>query len=67
MFVAIEQDGCRDGTYGYEVYLDGELIIDYIDINDMNIADGNLDPLWEKLGVNIDFDEDQGTQYVSAF
>lgn len=56
-FVAIERDGCRDGTYGYEAQIDGVTVVDFLE-SDINMADDRLDPVWEALGLTVEFDYD---------
>lgn len=57
-FVAIEKDGCRDGTYGWSVEVDGKQVIKILGSGDLDMADRSLNPLWEALGVNLEFDWD---------
>lgn len=56
-FVAIERNGCRDGTYGYEAHVDGVKVVDWLG-SDINMADGRLDPVWEALDITVEFDWD---------
>ena len=55
-FKAIEQDGCRDGTYGYQVLVDGEVVIDRVKSGDTDFANAAFDQVYEKLGINVEFD-----------
>ena len=55
-FIAIEEDGCRDGTYGYSVWVDNVEVIEYIGSGDLDVANDELDPVWKALGINVQFD-----------
>lgn len=56
-FVAIEdEDGIRDGSVGWKIYVDGVEVIDYISGSDMDLADSHLDPLWKAIGAELKFD-----------
>ncbi len=57
-FVALEGTFERDGSNGWAVEVNGERIIDRIGSGDTDIADSSLNPLWEKLGITVDFDWD---------
>lgn len=53
-FIAIEENGIRDGTYGWEAHVDGVKVVD--EIRDTDLASGHLDPLWDALNINLKFD-----------
>lgn len=53
-FVAIERDGVRDGTYGWEVHVNGVKVIDTV--RDTDMADGSLDPAFAALKLSVKFD-----------
>lgn len=57
LFIAIEdEDGQRKGEAGWTVTVDGETVIEHICDTDM--AANALNPLWEKLGLEVEFDYD---------
>lgn len=53
-FVAIERDGIRDGTYGWEVHLNGEKVIDRV--REPSLEDESLDSIFDRLDIEIKFD-----------
>ena len=53
-FVAIERDGIRDGTYGREVHLNGEKVIDRV--REPSLEDDSLDSVFDRLDIEIKFD-----------
>ena len=55
-FVAIEADGWRDGSNGWEVHVNGEKVVDRI--MDTDIADARMQPVFKMLGIAVDFDYD---------
>lgn len=54
--IAIEKDGCRDGTYGWEVWVNDVCVIE--EIRDLDLANSNLNPIWKALNINLEFDWD---------
>jgi hypothetical protein len=57
-FVAIERDGCRDGTYGWQVLVDGVEIVPRVSSGNTDVANGEFGPVWEAAGITIDWDWD---------
>lgn len=55
-FEALPCDGSRDGENGWKVLVDGQPVIE--SVNDLDIGNNDLDPLWEVLGVSLKFDFD---------
>ena len=53
-FVAIEHNGVRDGTYGWEVHVNGVKVVDKV--RDTDMADGSLDPVFDLLDIEVNFD-----------
>ena len=58
-FNAIEKDGCRDGTYGWEVYVDGKQIVDRVKSENMDISNRQFDKVWEAAGIDVEFNYDE--------
>ena len=56
-FVALaDSSGDRDGEGGWRVNVDGVTVIDSID--DLDVSNNELNPLWAALGVEMQFDYD---------
>jgi hypothetical protein len=50
-------DHSRDGQYGWTVTVDGTVVCE-VDSDEMDMADNALNPLWQALGVSVEFDYD---------
>ena len=56
-FVALpDPDGNRDGGNGWQVEVDGKIIIQ--SINDLDIGNNSFKKLWQALDINFKFDFD---------
>ncbi len=47
----------RDGEDGWEISVNGELVTTVCN-DDLDISDNALQPLWERLGIKLEFDFD---------
>lgn len=58
-FIALPApDGSRDGEGGWQVKVDGKVVIERLRNSQTDIADNALNPLWAALGVNLTFDQE---------
>lgn len=53
-----DQDGQRDGEGGWEVLIDGEVVIDEVRSDDLDISSNAFKELWEALNVRLEFDQE---------
>jgi hypothetical protein len=50
------EDGTRDGEGGWDVFVDGALVIE--DIDDLDVGNRDFDPLWAAMGAVVEFNFD---------
>jgi hypothetical protein len=49
------EDRHGDGEGPWTVSVDGEVVIDEVGAEDMDVSAGQLKPLWDSLGVEVTF------------
>lgn len=59
-FVAIEHCGFRDGSGGWKVLVDGIEVIPKVKSSDTDFANSQFSDVYEKLGITVDWDWDDG-------
>lgn len=57
-FIAIEQNGCRDGTYGWQLEVNGKIVCDHLRSGDLEIGNQPITDALESIGVEVEFDYD---------